>query len=191
MHRLRGRVRLRVWRRVCGTRRPFGDRPRSASARSRCWRRRTRDWCPRSRARSNASRIPLRPVLVVTGHHHQTVAKQLAGTGVGVDVGRVRDVVAAALEEADERELRDLREVRVVRRRPVRRLHRPLVVRPVEGDVVVADAVEVEVEAPAAPVVVGLPGVDRCLDEDVRVLPRRLAHDERHPAPAARRPALR
>ena len=93
----------------------------------------------------------------------------LSRIGVGVDIGLVGDVVAGALEEADERELGDLRQVGVVGGRTVGRLQRPLVERPVEGDVVVPDAGEVRVQAAPAPAVVGLICVGRNGVEDRRV----------------------
>ena len=91
---------------------------------------------------------------------------------VRVDVGLVRDVVPLPFEEPHEVVLGLERALRGVRQRPVEgHAHR---VDPVR-------AVEV-VEALPGPRVVRLPRVDGHLDEDLRVVRRRLAHDERDPA---------
>jgi hypothetical protein len=88
------------------------------------------------------------------------VLEERGGILVGVDVGLVGDVVALALEEANERKLPDDRDLRA-RERPV--------VGPVEGDLRrphVLRIVEL-VQAEPAPAVVRLPGVHRHLDEDL------------------------
>ena len=67
---------------------------------------------PAARARFEPVAHRLRPVLVVARGHHEAVPEELCGVAVGVDVGRVGDVVAVALEEAHERELPGGRQVR-------------------------------------------------------------------------------
>ena len=51
---------------------------------------------------------PLRPVLAVTGRDRRAVPQQHSRVTRDVDVGHVGDVVALALEEADERQLQDV-----------------------------------------------------------------------------------
>ena len=164
-----------------GTRRSSGGRPRSASASSRrCAHEREVD--AGARAASNAVAHRLRPVLVVAGDDHEPVAEQLARVEVGVDVGRVGDVVPVLLEEVDERQLVRPRSSASSGRtggRTRRACTTPLH----------ADARRFPVQAEAAPAVVRLPRVDRGLDEDRRLL-RRPARGRRT-APSCRGPRRR
>ena len=69
--------------------------------------------------------------------------------------------------------------------------HATLVVRAVERNVVVADARVIPVQAPPAPAVVGLPRVDRGLDENGRTPRARRAHDKWNPGAPTHVGALR
>src|SRR5581483_3301272 len=89
-----------------------------------------------------------------------------ARIAVGIEVGLIRDVIAFALEEADELDL------------PPERALRKWAPRALERDAVDAAAVDV-VEAVAVPGVVRLPRVHGDLHEDARARAcLRLAQDE-------------
>ena len=97
-------------------------------------------------------------------------------TEIRVDIGLVRGVVALALEEPHEVDLPVERALRCERERPVER--------DANGGREIA-AVE-RIETLSAPRVVRLPGVDRNLNDDLRVTTRRLADDEGDVATRAR-----
>jgi hypothetical protein len=113
----------------------------------------------------------LRPVLVVADREHQTVMQQRSRVPVRVNVGLVGNVDAVALQEADpgQLELRD----HVVEQR--------LVEGPIERHLNGVHAGAKLVEALAAPTVVGLPRIDRHLDQHRgRGSRRALAHNQRN-----------
>ena len=121
----------------------------------------------------------MRPVLVVAERHHEGVTQEGAGVAVGVDIGRVGDVIPVPLEEMHGREL------------PPRRPLVDEVVGPVEGDVASLQRARLRVEAHPAPCVVRLPGVDGGLRQDLRGPVSRCQHDHGHVARRAGRVAAR
>jgi len=90
------------------------------------------------------------------------MAEEFAGAPIGVDVGGVGDVVALALEEPHYLDLPRERGLTIGGGKGS--LERDVIRRP-------SGAVR-RVEALSAPVVIGLPRVDRGLDEDGRRVPR-------------------
>jgi hypothetical protein len=118
----------------------------------------------------------MRPVLVVAVDDDEPVLEQLVGILVDVDVGRVRDVVALAFEEAHELDS------------PGEELPlRAGCPRTVERDVGRGAVAAVRIEALASPRVVRLPGVHGRDDEDLGADGRLRLHDEED---AARRAAV-
>src|SRR5205807_9376939 len=114
---------------------------------------------------------PAAPVLAVPSRDDQGMGAELCGPTIDVHVGRVREVIALSLEEAHERQLahvtdrnRDGVAVWAVKRN----LH-------AGGDTPVVRWIE----ALAAPRVVGLPRVDRDLDEAASAIPWRGSDDQR------------